>query len=229
MLWKQSVMFLFTSSSQRHHHFPISIQVLRFHYSFLRPCPWQWGRGPRIPTWEKWGLCKSCPPLKGWDNLMASQILVCPLPIPMPASGLQYTDLTSFFQPTSPAPDHYVPPSHWRITVPLADMSGRAPPWLVDIISSYEDKSRVRRITGGEKTKSKARSRDKASLVSTFTLPGLVDVTNGWVRVSQSHCSLPLQRRGGEGRRRVLRMVLTQFWTTSLSSNFPTSPWTQIV
>lgn len=58
-------------------------------------------------------------------------------------------------------------------------MSGRAPPWLVDIISPYEDKSRVRRITGGEKTKSKARSRDKASLVSTFTLPGLVDVTNG--------------------------------------------------
>lgn len=65
------------------------------------------------------------------------------------------------------------------LTVPLAAMSGRTPPWLVDLISSYEDKFRVRRITGGEKTKSRARSRDEASLVPTFTWPGLVEVTSG--------------------------------------------------
>lgn len=39
------------------------------------------------------------------------------------------------------------------LTVPLADMSGRTPPWLVDLISSYEDKFRVRGSLEGRKQK----------------------------------------------------------------------------
>lgn len=136
-------MVLFASPPQKHHHFPVSTQVLQFHYSCLRLCWWQLGRGLRMPRWEKLGLCKSYPPLKGQDNQMTSQILVCSLPIPMTASSTRLHGFEIILPPhiSSTASLHLsltLKHQYWPTfanfgfipSVHLGDMSGRTPPRL---------------------------------------------------------------------------------------------------
>lgn len=131
------------------HPFPLSIQMLQFHYSFLRPCLWEWGEGAQDAQLGEVVLVRELSSFEGQDHHMASGISVCPSQLPRQLLALGMNDWRSFyhpvsstldqwFSPQSPSTNNAPPlPSSWStLWVHPSDMSGETPPQLVYLISS---------------------------------------------------------------------------------------------